>query len=71
MSVSPDTKTQTKCSLMRCLKLDTEEQETKLDRSEFQTSTGFKLIGFSQRNEKLWWRWGGGEGMLDVFCRIL
>ena len=54
---------------MRCLKLDTEEQETKLDG--FQTSTEFKLIGFSQRNEKLWWRWGGGEGMLDVFCKIL
>ena len=47
---------------MRCLKLDTEEQETKLDGSGFQTSTGFKLIGFSQRNEKLWWGWGEGEG---------
>ena len=47
-----------KCGLMWRLKLDTEEQETKLDGSEFQsgiTSTkkrGFKWIGFSQRNEK-------------------
>ena len=55
---------------MRHLKLDTEEQETKLDGSEFQSgmmSTKKEdlnelVLAKGMKSVLLWWRWGEGEG---------